>query len=390
MQIVTNAVTGSVVFSQLMTAGTGSVVMNVMNTIQIVLLVRYCNVGYPLNVEEFFLVLSNNTGLIPNFFSYFSEDNPQYASEYYRFELYQDSKLFLDNAGDSVTSLVINIVVLIIVKALLCVLKRCNKSPGFMTRLLSKVLTIIEWNNTIGLMLGPQVDFVLAWAIQFNEPVFDAYGTFNFVAAIVVLVVNVFAYIAFARIIKKNKHYIQTQTQSIDASSTTTTVSQQPQNRHHKKYSILCGDYHQDSFGSTYFMFISYAKNTLFVLIVFFFPRAPFVQSYLLLTLSICSLILLVKLKPFESRASLINSIINEALACLTAALMCVFAVNKKKSCLTMEKFTIVGWVFIGSVLFSIASNLLLTLSTILTQLKELKQKLARRKRNKRKVSPQT
>ena len=81
---------GGLFGAQLFTGFSESTVSSVLNSVNLLLLLKYCNVEYPPNVEDFFRVISHNSSSGDSSFMYeplhsVSGANQSYTSTWYRF-----------------------------------------------------------------------------------------------------------------------------------------------------------------------------------------------------------------------------------------------------------------------------------------------------------------
>lgn len=110
--------------SYFLSGGQVSGFITTLNLLGIMVLLRHCDVGYPLNVEKFFEVLSTSPNIIPNPFDSISNNDPQYTSTYYNFAKYQDTVNFLDNVGNTLIIAAGCIVAVIVIRAIQFCLRR--------------------------------------------------------------------------------------------------------------------------------------------------------------------------------------------------------------------------------------------------------------------------
>ena len=353
-----SAATGGVVAAQVLSGGTGSLVVTVMNILELALLLRYCSVGYPDNVETFFNALSGNADLLPNPMSLVIKDDLYSQSHWHRFEKFEESVNFLDNCGGAF----FKIVGCVLLVGLLKLLQKCSGKFKTYKKVLQGILAIFEWNNTLSFLLGAQVDMALAWAIQFSEPAFETtYGLMNFIIALFsfFLVLIIYMHIAKlntwnANMIKKQARMSRRRVKTVDAQRA--------------KSLVLWNDYNASNSIGKNFLLFTLLKNTLVVAVVYFLPQIPLLQGLTLFMISVMFLMVVAIGKPLKAKDQMVCALVNETAWVLQSTLLLYFSILK-----TLEKDSnhgrTAGWVFIVTIIGELAFNLLFILYSVVSQI---------------------
>lgn len=345
----TKGLSAGIIGGSILSGGAGSAFVAVLNCFDAVILFRYIDVGYPSNVEVFWMLISNNSNLLPNPFSALTPNPEKYFSQRYRFAAYQNSVNFLDSAGNILAMIIFGFIMVILLKA---IIRFGDKRRSFKyTKHLKKALLIFEWNNPLNYAFGGQINLALAWLLQFNEPYYDAYGIINMICAVLSIIVAALVYFCVSRVCLWS--YVAEDNIIINH------AARARSNRKKKKYSILLEEFDTESFVGRYFVLYTLAKNTIMVIIIYGLPQAPLGQCYALFFLQIYYIFIMSVGKPFRDNKKQINLIIMESFLFLQVVLMVFFAINKTHPFFSDDGATAMGWVYISMILGFVGYNLL-------------------------------
>lgn len=379
--ITSSSVEGSLFGAQLLSGVSSSMFATALNYLHVLMMLKYCNVGFPPIVEQLFISLSNETSSsstdIFNIFSRLEEEYAKGGETRGRFHQFGIKAFFLSNIGYFFLTLPILSFVILLLK----ILKRICKE-GTAHRMISRtILPIFQWNMTLSMIISAQVKLSFGWLVQFSNPFGNTYSVINFVIAIVTLVAICATYIAVAFKISwnwsimKEKPFLSRQV-----------LANALMKR--EKLSMLWKTYDIKSSIGRYFLIIQTLKTTLVVAIIFGLYDYPLAQCYLLVFLSILYLVILGIGRPFKNFVDLLDAIGNEICLFLEEVLMAVFATNKQHNFLDLRTGNILGWVMIGVLFLCLASNIICILAAVIySGVEALRKK--RKKRQRRKAAIQ-
>jgi hypothetical protein len=345
---------------QLFSGGFGSIFATALNALHILMLFKYCDVGYPPNVEEFYFVTAENssssssssssldvTNLL-NFFTKLSNDYPQGTATQDRFEKFGVHSFFLSNIG----SFFFIIAVLLVLILFLNILKKVIKHPTANSVISDSLLPIFQWNVVLGMLIGGQIKLAFAWCLQFNNPLVNMYSIINLVIAVLFLLAIIATYVACIFNISWNWS-ISRKKMGLDHQTLIKVELRQ------KKLGILWNSYDVSASTGRYFVLFQLLRNTILVAIICLLSNFPLTQSFLLIFISITYLFIIGVGKPFKSRINNISVISNEMCILLEEMIMAVFATNKSQDFMSQSTGSVLGWVIIGAMFLSLATNIL-------------------------------
>lgn len=371
------AVSAQTLSGQLLGGSFASIFAAALNTLDLMQILQFCDARYPQNLISFYSILSDTPGLIPNPFSYIHHDSELYISKRYQFAYYEQSISFLDNSGSIIVSLGINIIQLIILKAIVKLI--CKGKSGLCAKIFRTMLEGVEWNGTIGIFLGDQATIVLSFCLQFMEPVFsDAYGIVSFVAAIISFIAFLGVYILSIRFISWNWNITRERL----------TMNKKALNKVREKqdkFQVLWKDFAVETTFGRYYLLVWLLRNFLMVIILYAFPQAPLTQSYLLVLLSIFFTVGLCIGKPFNRRDLMVRTVINELILLAEEVLVVVFATNRRSKFLSDEAADKLGIGMISLVFACLGFNALFLAYSILAEIYESYKNFKRRENAKKK-----
>lgn len=362
--ISSKVVEGVALGSQMFTGATDSFFPTAINYLRLQVLLRYCDVGYPLVVEEFFIKAasssdsskkSSESELIPDIVLSFTSDNTTYLSQIGRFKVFNKSVNFLSNVG---SSLLLPLAFLLVI-GVIRIVKYLTKSSKKTTALIEKLLVVFEWNMIISSVTGALVKLSLAFYLQLGEPKFDLLGTINFLVGLVVLLLTAcFFVLAFFLVtwnwkIVKDELFLDKRTLEIASTA-------------QKRFEIFWKSYRLNFAVGRYFYVIQSFRNFLVVTIVYTFQNSPTEQSYILLFASIIYMLILVISRPFKKTSEFVNVLLNEFFMMIEEVMMVVFSINKKLKFLGKSGGEMLGWVMIGSILAALVVNGVILLYTVI------------------------
>ena len=363
------AISTTVITGQILAGGTSSLLVTVANSLQLTSLLMYCTAGFPDNVDGLFEMVGENLNLMPNplpssiqsssdVASDGEEQQQQYVSQRYRFKRFGDSVNILDHCGGALNMITISIFVIVLVK----LLQLCGKRSITWQRLLSKVLTVFEWNNTLSYALGAQVDFAFGLALQLSEPVLTTfYGVLNLIVAIAIIISTILLYTLISKLNRWN--YEMTLILNKNDISEPDAVKDK-----RAKLNVLWSDYSLETKAGRSYLLLSLLKNILIVISIASLQSAPLLQAITLCIVSITFLVIICVGKPYNGKEQAISGIVNEALWTLQTFLVLYFASAKTANKDRNTSFT-AGWVFIGTMFATFAFNLLFSLYAVICQI---------------------
>ena len=361
-------------------ATSGSLASSI-NTIHLLLLLRYIDAGYPPNVEAFFKLtsknaLSNDSSSTPEPFLFLRINATLYRSKWYRFGEYASTVNFLANCG----TIVIMCTLFLIIGVVLDLVKRGAKPTS---NLFNTIHYKFKWNLILSSVASSHSKLALAWSLQFLSPVFDLYGTINFVVAILFLVGVTALTTVSIHHAKQNWEVIR---EKIFLSKKTLELVEPKQ----KQFAFITEEYVAETSIGRYYFAISFAKVFLTVVITFWLPQAPIAQGYLLLLLNGFSIVVLLIGKPYKKTDKMLAVLLNDIIMLLQEVLLIIFATNKQKQFLSLDQGMMIGWVFIGFILLALLVNALFAVysvvKTIIISLKNRKKNSKKTQRNQQRV----
>ena len=344
----TKATTATLVTVQVLLGGTTSSLATSMNTFNLDLILRYCTVGYPDVLTAFFQDISTETDLSPNPAEFGSREEKIYTSQRYLFSTYEDSVNFLDNCGQIVLMIGINLAIIAVIK--LCKSPACISSK-WKSRL-ERAQDIFEWNNIISYILGSQSDLIFGWCLQFSEPVLGtSYGVFNFVFALLLFITLAVLYVVVFNL----KHKYERMTLCLS--------SQEMSLQHKKnkaKLDVLYSDYSSTNFAGRACLTVFLLRNVIIILAAVFLPALPILQAVVICITSFLFVGFICLTMPFKERATAINSIVNESLWTFQTVIVLCIAIQSANG--DRNRSALLGWIFIGIALCLLAFNFLFAL----------------------------
>ena len=390
--IVSGSTENGLIGAQLISGASGSIFATALNSLHLLMLFKYCDVGYPPNVEQFFIILSGNSSSsspsstnILNIFTRIGERYSLTDDTQNRFRKFGTKSFFLSNIGSSV--LTILILLLVIVFLNLC--KTLIKNETVKRIISSTLLPIFQWNMLLNTIIGAQTKVTLAWFLQFSNPFGNGYSIINFAIAIASLVTVVAVYIIIIFQISWNWNITK---EKLFLSRQVLAKALIKQNQ----LGILWNSYDIKASIGRYFVILQIIRNTLQVTIIFTLSNYPVAQCYSLLFLSILYLVVIVVGRPFRMIIDTLNAISNEICILLEELLMTIFVVNKTKNFLTLSTGNILGWVMIGIIFLSLGLNALCIVGTLIAEIidgikerKKKKERMAKRKNRRKRVENQ-
>ena len=375
----------SLIGAQLISGASGNLFATALNSLHLLMLFKYVDVGYPPNIEELYTLLSKNSSSsdsasstnVLNIFKKLGNDYALEESEENRFHKFGAKTFFLTNIG---SSLIINTGVLLLIGILnLLRLRIKNKKAN---RILSeKVLPVFQWNMPLNSIIGGQTRYALAWFLQFSNPFGNTYSIINFAVSLVVLVMILAVYIATAFQISwnwsitKEKLFLSRQ------------VMAKVQTKQ-AQLATIWKAYDIKSLTGRYFIIIQMLRNTLQVAIICTMYKYPLAQCYSLGFLSLLYLVILGTGRPFNRTIDMIAAISNETCLLFEEILMTTFATNLTKKFLTVDLGNTLGWVMIGIIFLSLGMNGLCIVAVvvvgIIQAIKKRKQQNSKKAKTKR------
>ena len=344
-------ISGGVVVGQVLSGGTSSILVTLMNVLELAILLQYCTVGFPDNVEAFFQALSNGATLFPNPIPLILNQHSPKTSNWYRFATFESSVNILDNCGGVLFMLMTNLIIIAVLRGL----KHYYSKSVKLRRRISKLLGIFEWNNVISFVLAGQVDFALGWIAQLSEPDFGTkYGIANFCIGVVSLPSAVIFYILLAvvnRRHQKNAAVGRSRRGSIQAEKV------------FAKTEVLWKDYNTQVLIGRNFVFAMLLKNTGIVVLVYCLSGHPLAQSCMIFVFSACFFVALCVWKPFKEKMEMVATVINEILWVVQTAIVLAFGINQSVVRDQNSLFN-TGWALLATIVVALMFNLIfLTLS---------------------------
>ena len=351
-----------------------------LNSLHLLMLFKYCDVGYPPNVEEFFKLLSkksssSGSSAPTNGLNVFNTLGEKYALEnatHNRFRKFGAKTFFLSNMG----SFLFVIVTLLFVIALLNILKKLLKNTKAPRRVISRtLLPNFQWNMLLNSIIGAHTKLALAWFLQFSHPFGNTYSLVNFIITLMSTLAILGVYIAIIFKVSWNWGIVKEQ---LFLSRQVLAKALMKQNQ----LAILWKAYDVKSSIGRYFVILQMVRNTIQVAIIFTLSTYPLAQCYSLLFLSALYMVIIGVGRPFNRAIDTLNAISNEACLLLEEILMTIFAVNKDKNFMTLSAGYALGWVMIGIIFLSLGMNGLCIAAAIITSMvesiKKKKQKQAK------------
>ena len=342
------------------------------NGIHLLLLFKFIDAGYPPNIEAFFKLTSKNTlakdaSPTPEPFLFLQINASLYRSNWYRFGEYASTVNFLSNCGTTVMTCMLALTF----TGTLEIVKKIVKPKS---ALFHNVLYKFKWNLILSSVAGCQSKFALAWFLQFWEPVFDIYGILNLVVAALssvgVMILTIFS-------IRHTKWNWGITRDRLFMSRKSLEVAEPRQ----KQFAFITNDYMPETSIGRYFFVVSFAKVFMTVAIIFWLPRAPVAQAYMVLLLTLFFIITLFVGKPHKELEKRVSILTNEIIMLLQAGLVAVFATNKQIQFLSLNQGMVIGWFFIGLILLALVVNPLFTAFSILKVLVSACKKKKRKPR---------
>lgn len=373
------SIEGGLIGAQMISGASGSMFATALNSLHILMLFKYCDVGFPPNIEQLFDLVSSNSSSsagsadILNLFTTLANEYSQGGGTTNRFNKFGVKAFFLSNMGSFF--FVMPLVLLLI--GVLNILKTLFKNTSLARTISRTLLPNFQWNMVLSSIIGAQTKLALAWSLQFSNPFGNVYCIVNFVIALVCLLAILAVYIA---IVFKISWYWSIVRERCFLSRQVLVKAHTKQ----KKLGILWKSYDVKTTVGRYFLLLQMVKNTLVVMIIFALYNYPLAQCYTLLFLSIIYLIIIGIGRPFKRVIDTLNCIMNEVWLLLEEILMTVFATNKTHYFLTLNSGNMLGWVMIGIILLSLGSNILCILAAIIQSIIE---KLRKKKRKKKRDS---
>ena len=361
VQTTASVVGAGVLGGQAIIGGTSNSLASSTNAVHLLLLLRYIDAGYPPNVESFFDMTSrnapsNDSSIIPEVFLFVRVGNlSQYQSKWYRFGEYKLSVNFLTNCGTSVLICFFSLVM----SGILMIVKKYAKRKS---ALVDNILYRFKWNQILSCVANNQSKLALGWFLQFSGTSFDAYGISNLIIAVlsllgvaIVIVVPV-NHTRWNWRVTRDKLFLSRE--AIKAS--------EPRQ---KQYAFVVNDVVTETSVGRYFFVLSFAKVLLIVAIIFWLPKAPIAQIYLLLFTNIFFILALLIGKPYKELEKQLAMLSNEIIMLLQEVLMAVFATNKQVKFLSYTQWMVMGWIFIGLILLSLVVNAFVAIFIIIKAL---------------------
>jgi hypothetical protein len=211
----------------------------------------------------------------------------------------------------------------------------------------------------LGTIIGAQIKLAFAWCLQFNNPLVNMYSIINLVIAVVSILAIIAIYVACIFNISWNWSIVREKL-FLDRQTLIKAEFRQ------KKLGILWNSYNIRASTGRYFVVFMLLRNTILVAIVCLLSNYPLAQSYSLIFISMIYLFIIGVGKPFKSRINTLNVILNEMCLLLEETIMAVFATNKNKNFMSLSTGSMVGWVMIGAMFLSLATNILCIILTII------------------------
>jgi hypothetical protein len=351
---------------QLFSGAFGSIFATALNALHILMLLKYCDAGYPPNVEEFFFLTADNsssssssssldvTNLL-NFFTKLGDEYPQGTATQDRFQKFGVQSFFLSNIG----CFFFIIAVLLAIILFLNILKKVIKHPKANSVISDSLLPNFQWNTVLGTIIGAQIKLAFAWCLQFSNPLVNMYSIINLVIAVVSILAIIAIYIACIFNISWNWSIAR---EKLFLGSQTLIKAEFRQ----KKLGILWNSYNISASTGRYFVVFLLLRNTILVAIICLLSNYPLAQAYLLIFISIIYLFIIGVGKPFKSRINTLTVISNEMCLLLEEMIMAVFATNKSQNFMSLSTVSMVGWVMIGAMFLSLATNILCIILTVI------------------------
>ena len=230
-----------------------------------------------------------------------------------------------------------------------------------------------------------QIKIVLAWFLQFGEPIFDVFGTINLIIACMVLFFAFLFYVRSFFLVSWNWKMTKD-----EAHCSKQSLIEAPSKQ--RKFSILWESFSIERFVGRYFYAIQTIRNILFVTIIYGLQNEAILQACLLLIASITYILIFLRGKPFKYKRDFIATILNETILIIEELLILVFAINQKIKLMELNTTIQLGWVMIGCIIAALGINgLFLIIGVICTVLesrkkKKEKEKLKEKEKEKEKI----
>ena len=262
---------------------TSTIFLSALNSLNLLMLFQYCNVGYPPVVEEFFNIVSSQGNLffgLCNLPNPFTELEVKYSKTLNvttsnRFQRFGMKPFFLSNVG----SLLISILAFLAAVLLLNILKKIFKNTCFEKKILKNILRTLEWNTIIGSIIGAQINITLAWCMQLSNPFVNTYDIANFIISMICTIALVVFYILLYFKISWNWKMVREK-----FSLSRSTLEKAHPIR--KQFNVLWEPYDVKSTTGRYFVIFQALKNTVFVVIIVQLANYPIAQCAILIFLS--------------------------------------------------------------------------------------------------------
>ena len=370
--------------AQLISGASGSIFATALNSLHLLMLFKYCDVGYPPNVEQFFIILSGNSSSSSpsstNILNIFTKLGDQYSlinDTQNRFEKFGTKSFFLSNIG----SLVFTILIVLFVIVFLNILNKLIKNNTAKRVISTTLLPIFQWNMLLNSIIGAQTKLALAWFLQFNHPFGNEYSIVNFAIALTSLVTILAMYLTSIYQISWNWNIIK---EKLFLSRQVLAKALIKQNQ----WGILWKSYDIKASIGRYFVILQIIRNTLHVTFICTLSNHPIVQCFSLLVLSILYLVVMGIGRPFRKIIDTLNAISNEICILLEEILMTIFVFNKNNFFLALSTGNTLGWAMIGIIFLSLGLNVLCIIGSliagIINGIKERKKKKMQLERKER------
>ncbi len=146
-------------------------IFSMIGTIQIISYILLYNINIPSKARDILEGL-NIFVLLPNIFEYFIPNHQTIRIDRYnRVDIYNE--LFLINSGKILTTLIIFICLILIMKILYCIIRNIRENH-LLKKVIEKVLETYEWNLVIGYILQGSLELTIfslinIYHVSFND-----------------------------------------------------------------------------------------------------------------------------------------------------------------------------------------------------------------------------
>ena len=352
------------------------------------MLFRFCDVGYPPVVEEFFNVVSSQGNLfsglcnLPNPFTGLEEKYSKTlnVTTSSRFQKFGMKPFFLSNVG----SLLISLLAFLAAVLLLNILKRIFKNTCFEKKVLKNILQTLQWNTIVGSIIGAQINITLSWCMQLSNPFRNTYDIANFVITIICTIALVVFYILLCFKISWNWKIVR---EKLFLSRSTLEKAQLIQ----KQFGVLWEPYNVKATIGRYFVVFQTLRNTVFVVLIAVLANYPIAQCSILIFLSLQFIGAIIVGRPLNGNIDFLTCLANEIIILAQEVILVVFALNKSHNFLTLAMGNRLGWAFIGTTFGAVGFNfigiVIAIVVMIIQAIKKRKERKARARRRAERIS---